>query len=282
MKKLMVRTVSGLLYVAIITGGCMLGQPGVTALAALLACLATLEFAKMCNDSGKRNLPVLILDCVMTISLTCGGYGFPLIIWLACMICRVVLELYMENPHPLRNMAHSMMAQVYIGGPLLMMTLIPALTVKNHFMIGTGGFYGWPMLLTIFFMIWINDTGAFLTGSLIGRHKLFERVSPKKTWEGFFGGLVFNLIAGALFCYYGGNFVPYYHDNLLFWLGLGVVVTVFGTWGDLVESLMKRSLNLKDSGNLIPGHGGILDRIDSLLLVAPAALIYLLVFYVGI
>ncbi len=129
------------------------------------------------------------------------------------------------------------------------------------------------VLLAMFILIWLSDTGAFCVGSLMGRHKLFKRISPKKSWEGFFGGLLFCLAASAFFYFYGNGVFGYL--NLWQLLGMGAVVCVFGTWGDLVESLIKRSLGVKDSGSLLPGHGGILDRIDSLLLVTPALLLYL-------
>lgn len=117
-----------------------------------------------------------------------------------------------------------------------------------------------PMiLLAMFFFIWINDTGAFLVGSMAGRHRLFERISPKKSWEGFFGGLFF-CIGFAFLCRYclDGLFnLEHVGADIGFWLGMAITVSVFGTWGDLVESLIKRGLHIKDSGNLIPGHGGI-------------------------
>ena len=138
-----------------------------------------------------------------------------------------------------------------------------------------------PMiLLAMFFFIWINDTGAFLVGSMAGRHRLFERISPKKSWEGFFGGLFF-CIGFAFLCRYclDGLFnLEHVGADIGFWLGMAITVSVFGTWGDLVESLIKRGLHIKDSGNLIPGHGGILDRIDSLLLVLPSIFLYYFIY----
>ncbi len=125
----------------------------------------------------------------------------------------------------------------------------------------------------MFILIWLSDTGAFCVGSLIGKHRLFERISPKKSWEGFFGGLIFCLIAGLVMFY---GFHSYFLImNLWQMLGFCAMVCVMGTWGDLVESLIKRSLGVKDSGHLLPGHGGILDRIDSLLVVVPGVTVYI-------
>jgi len=130
--------------------------------------------------------------------------------------------------------------------------------------------------LALFAFVWVNDTFAYLVGSAIGKRKLFERISPKKTWEGFFGGLIFAVFAGFLFCHFLTDYCS--TSNLIKWLGLAVVVVIFGTMGDLFESYIKRNLNVKDSGTILPGHGGLLDRLDSILFAAPAALLYLLIF----
>ena len=127
------------------------------------------------------------------------------------------------------------------------------------------------LLLSFFALIWIYDTGAYLFGVTFGKHRLFERISPKKSWEGAIGGAIFAILASLLI----NHLFPGYL-TVLQWIGFAFIVVVFGTWGDLVESMIKRSLNVKDSGNLIPGHGGILDRIDSSLLAGPAVVIYYL------
>jgi len=130
------------------------------------------------------------------------------------------------------------------------------------------------LLLGMFMFIWLYDTGAYCFGMTLGRHRLFERISPKKSWEGVLGGIV-ACIAGAYVTHTW--FDEFFQvPELTTWVGLSVVVAVFSTFGDLVESLIKRTVGVKDSGNIMPGHGGILDRIDSLLLVSPAVLIYLL------
>ena len=128
--------------------------------------------------------------------------------------------------------------------------------------------YGMLIALFMFVCIWLNDTGAYLVGCTIGKHRLFERISPKKSWEGFFGGMVFCIAAGAFAHLLIGG-------SQAIWIPFAIIVSVFATWGDLVESLIKRTAGVKDSGNIMPGHGGVLDRIDSLLFVAPAILAYL-------
>ena len=129
--------------------------------------------------------------------------------------------------------------------------------------------------LSIFIFLWANDTGAYLSGSLFGKLKLFPRISPKKSWEGSIGGGILVLIIAGVIGYYANSGNNTHLLSMPEWIGLGLVVVIFGTWGDLVESLLKRTIGIKDSGNILPGHGGILDRFDSSLLAIPAATVYL-------
>lgn len=272
-KKLLTRTISGLIYCLIIVGCILLGGNGVLVLGGLLSALACIEFSRISHELTMRTIPVIILDIAGCVCLCLGYLGFTMVLWLAVMIARFIEQLYINSEHPLRDLANSLMSQIYIGIPMGIMVAIAFLLD--------------PMiLLAIFFFIWINDTGAFLVGSLMGRHKLFERISPKKTWEGFIGGLLFCLGFSVLFYYVGNSFFGMessLHANLAIWLGLAAIVSIFGTWGDLVESMIKRTLHIKDSGNIIPGHGGILDRIDSLLLALPAVAVYFaLIFFTAV
>ena len=167
---------------------------------------------------------------------------------------RVIMQLYLHTTDPVRDIALSGMSVVYVALPL-------TAAVWFYYLFGP------QVLLLVFIMIWLNDTGAFLVGSMIGRHRLFERLSPKKSWEGFWGGLLFCVLAGWL----ANMFFPgYFGGSPLLYVILGIVVSVFSTWGDLFESMLKRTVGVKDSGNILPGHGGMLDRIDSLLFVVPA------------
>jgi phosphatidate cytidylyltransferase len=160
-----------------------------------------------------------------------------------------------------------MLAQMYIALPFSLINVL-AFNATNEGMVT----FNTLLPLSIFIFLWVNDSGAYCVGSLLGRHKLFPRISPGKSWEGSVGGAVFVLAAAYAISYFLDQ------EQMLTmpaWLGLGLVVVVFGTWGDLVESLFKRTLGIKDSGSILPGHGGMLDRFDSSLLAIPAAVVYL-------
>lgn len=264
-KKLGVRAISGIVYCLIIIGACLWGKTGVLLFGCLLAICATIEFAKLCKDFSSARLPDLLLDVAGCVCLCFGYLIYPIWIWMAIMLFRFVEQLYVNSETPLRDLAHSMLAQIYIGVPLGLMAAVANL-------------YSPMIVLALFVMLWINDTGAFLVGSAFGRHKLFERISPKKTWEGFIGGMLFCIISAiALGIYFNSFFgMDKFGYGIPHWIGFGLTASVFGTWGDLVESMVKRTMHVKDSGNVIPGHGGLLDRIDSFLLAMPAIWIYLM------
>lgn len=171
-------------------------------------------------------------------------------------------ELYYKASNPINNWAMTLMGQVYCAGSFSLLNFIAA----------DGNGFSSLLALSIFVFIWLNDTGAYLVGSQIGKRRLFERISPKKSWEGFYGGLVIVLLASQAFAWYDPA-TEWYK-----WLGLSAVIVLFGTWGDLVESLFKRTLSVKDSGHVLPGHGGMLDRFDSVMMAIPAAYIYIELF----
>lgn len=279
MKNLIKRSITGIIYVALIVAAVLTGGWWFVALFSLFAVLATHEFAVLCNAAtGGESITTLVADMtgalILVVGLSCvnlglltphttavlGGTFFTL--YLLYLTVRLVMQLYSHETSPLTNLAYSYMGQLYIALPLGLMSMY--YTIPD----------GKALLLAMFIMIWLSDTGAFITGSLIGRHKLFPRISPGKTWEGFFGGITFVVASAFVMKYcFPAFFVSISICSLCF---MGVTVAIFATWGDLVESLIKRTLGVKDSGNLLPGHGGILDRIDSLLLVIPASLFYLI------
>lgn len=278
MKNLLTRTLAGIVYIAAIVASLVFGDIYFLSLMALFAIAGVYEFSKMTTgdaaDADSRILRVLdmvgaaavvVFNALAASSLVSfspmpvTAVFAPVLLYL---VVRMVAQLYVKQANPIHALAIPLAAQVYVSLPLALMTYMYYI-------------YSPQLILAMFIMIWLNDTGAYVAGSMFGRHKLFERLSPKKSWEGFFGGLVFT-VGGALVIYFLLN------DwlcglSLAGAIGMGLVVTAFSTWGDLVESMLKRAAGVKDSGHLIPGHGGMLDRIDSLLLVVPALLCYLAV-----
>jgi phosphatidate cytidylyltransferase len=268
MKNLIIRTISGIIYVALIVGATLGGAEYFYALTAILCILGINEFLNITEPQpiSKLHIATRAVDTLAGVAITLCFIGniitaIPLSLSiLAFFILRIVLALYDKQDEALHAIYRSFFSQLYISLPLLALNILYLLDGRH----GCS-----QIVLAMFIMIWLNDTGAFCVGSTMGRRRLCERLSPKKSWEGFYGGLVFCILAGVG-CFYLSD-VPL---HIAEWIIMGVIVCLFSTWGDLFESLIKRTLHVKDSGNIIPGHGGILDRIDSLLLVAPAVLLY--------
>ena len=187
--------------------------------------------------------------------------------YLVFLLATLITPLYEKGGDPLKRWTVTFFGQFYCAGSFSLLNLLTSVTGYPGEVVHIPYF-----ALALFVLIWLNDTGAYCIGSLVGKHRLFERISPKKSWEGFMGGLLFALLASQVFAY----LLPAY--SAMQWLGLAAVVVVFGTWGDLIESLLKRQLGIKDSGHMLPGHGGMLDRFDSVLLAIPAAYIYIELF----
>ncbi|MCB0639408.1 MAG: phosphatidate cytidylyltransferase [Lewinella sp.] len=171
-----------------------------------------------------------------------------------------IFELYTRSERPFANMAYIMLGMLYIGMPFALLYFIAF--EKSYFYANT--------VFGILLLTWMNDTGAYLIGSMIGRRPLLPRISPKKTWEGTVGGVLVSFLTAILL------FFVLDELQLRDWLVLAAIVSVFGTLGDLVESMLKRSFAIKDSGTLLPGHGGMLDRFDGFIFCVPFAAAYLL------
>jgi phosphatidate cytidylyltransferase len=275
MVNLIKRVLSGVIYIALIVAAILLldNSPVMYLLVfPLLIVLGIGEMISMAKDDATQSWLVNIIDML-------GGIGVFVALYLhyesttmqsrslwllpiaAYLLLRTIVQLYRPRQNAVHSLERSFFSLGYVALPIAMLNGIMSITAPR-------------LLLGMFIFIWLYDTGAYCVGMLLGRHRLFERISPKKSWEGVIGGVAF-CVAGA---YATHNWFNEFFQvpDLTVWVGMSVVVAVFATLGDLVESLIKRTVGVKDSGNLLPGHGGILDRIDSLLLVAPAVFIYLL------
>lgn len=187
----------------------------------------------------------------------------PLLIILPYLV--FIRELYTKSEKPFTNIAYTLLGNIYISAPMFLFFLLS----YN----GSGdGHYNPKNLLGYFFILWANDIGGYTAGRIWGKHKLFERISPKKTWEGFVGCGVMSFGVGYLIAMYNTSF------TLTQWMVISAIIFITGVLGDLVESMFKRSMDIKDSGSLLPGHGGFLDRFDGLFLSAPFVFFYLMAF----
>ena len=266
------RTITGVLFVVVLVGGILLSPISFGVLFALITVLAVREFGHLVNNSGQveinRNITglagaYLFLALMAFCSQVTDARVF--LPFLLLLLYLMITELYLKKKNPLGNWAFTMLSQLYVALPF---ALLSVLAFHND-PTASSVSYNPVLPLSVFIFLWLSDTGAYCVGSLLGKHRLFERISPKKSWEGSIGGGVFAVAASWLLA----CFFPFL--NGWEWTGLALTVVVFGTWGDLTESLMKRQLGIKDSGNILPGHGGILDRFDSALMAIPAAVVYL-------
>lgn len=276
MKNFIVRTITAVFFVAAIVS-CFLRAEAMIFLFALVTGLTIWEFTGLVNDREKVSVNRMICTVAgVYFFLAMAGYNSGItssgvfVPYLITIVYLMVAELYLKQPDPVNDWAYTMMSQLYIALPF---SMINVLAFRSA---GSDIAYTYLIPLSVFFFLWVNDAGAYICGSLLGKHKLFPRISPGKSWEGSIGGGILVMIVAVIIWHLSEQYdVNDLQLSALQWAGLGLVVVVFGTWGDLVESLFKRTLGIKDSGNILPGHGGMLDRFDSTLMAFPAAVVYL-------
>lgn len=260
------RTISGILFVLIVAGSVLLSHYYVFPVVfVLISSLAISEFHELTNHN-----PDIFIHKWIAISgnviLFISSYlfaakviTFPVFsIYGLFIVVVFVVGLFSHQKNQVNNWAYFLMGQIYVALPFSLLNFILYIAGLQPI-----------ILLAVFVTIWINDTGAYIFGISFGKHRLYERISPKKSWEGFFGGAIVALGSGYIF----SLMIP--QISLLNWMVFSEIIVIFGTLGDLTESLIKRTVNVKDSGNIIPGHGGLLDRFDSMLMAAPIIYLYL-------
>jgi phosphatidate cytidylyltransferase len=270
------RTITGLSMVFLILAALYIDRFFFALIFLVVVILGQLEFYSITStvECKPQKLTGTILGTIIYLIVT-GFFlfleqhtlviGLSIVVIVPILFIPVILELYRKEDKPLINAAVTVFGLIYIALPLSLLNMMndPAGgTVFHHF----------PAYLVAYFLItWVYDTGAYLVGKTFGKHKFFERVSPKKTWEGTIAGTVIAIAFATGFYFITEGIL------LIHLLVLTLLVILFGTFGDLAESLFKRSLNLKDSGNILPGHGGILDRFDTIFVSAPFVFLYFLI-----
>lgn len=267
MNSTLTRAISGAVYIVLLISATFYSSNSFLLFFGILLLIAVSEFCKLVN---LRNIvPMLIavgLFILCNLSYTIKTNDILILLATLLVSVKAIFFLFDKKNKPVDSLSKYVYLIGYLILPFVLITKIPF--VENS--------YNPNIILSIFILIWVNDTFAFLVGKTFGKHKLFEKVSPKKTIEGFVGGFIFSIVAGIILA----QFLML--QSYIHWIFIAVLASIFGTLGDLVESKFKRIANVKDSGNIMPGHGGVLDRLDSIIFVAPIVfLFYQILYYVS-
>jgi phosphatidate cytidylyltransferase len=269
MNDLIKRTLTGIAFVGLVVAAVLLSQWVLFGVFLLFACLGMYEYRTLLKKNNvKLSIAFYIVGlCVyLTMSYAPLWEAVGMMAVMPLFFVLFIVEMFLKREQPFRNIAYSVLGILWIVIPFALINNLPLWVLDGRF-----------LLLSVFIFIWMYDTFAYCVGRLIGKHRLFERISPKKSWEGAIGSTVLTLTAA----YFANLLFPTLPLTAFQWMGLALVIIVFGTLGDLAESLFKRQLSVKDSGTILPGHGGILDRFDSLLFAMPFVLLYLSLVIIG-
>ncbi len=265
MSNLQQRLIVGFAGAAGIIAGVYLNQWSYFALFFIICFFSLREFHALVNSVGvmtNKFFGILLGMLLYTSTfLVVTGYLKPSVylFFFSLVFVLFLIELFQIHDKPFERTAFSFLAIIYTALPYALL----------HYVVFRAGEYNYKIILGVLLLLWANDTGGYFGGRFLGKHKLYERISPKKTWEGSISGALFSLIVSAGLYYFLGIF------SLPVWMGLSLIVVIAGSLGDLVESQLKRSLSIKDSGSSIPGHGGFLDRFDGLIVSIPFIVAYL-------
>ena len=277
MKDLLIRSLTGILFVAILVGAIMWDKLAVASLFFIISLIGLNEFFALMMKNGfnpKKSITTAIGAVIyFIISLySFDQYSFKFLLFIfPLLVLLVVIEIFRKNETPISNIAFSIMGILYVVIPFSILNFFAYESTYSEVINIEDGQHNYWLLLGFFLLQWSNDTGAYLIGSSLGKHKMTPEISPNKTWEGAIGGFVMSLIVAFVISYFT-------YSSLFHWLAISTIVVIFGTIGDLTESRIKRTCGVKDSGRIMPGHGGILDRFDGVLFSAPFVLAYLHIF----
>ena len=270
LKNFIIRTLSGIVMVATLIGATLFSKLTFVLLLLAITLGGEWEFYRLAKKAGTspQRFVGMLAGTMMIVAATAALHeimAITAVLMVAFMILipmPLIFELYRKSATPMANVGITYAGVIYVALPMALLTFFPM-------MLGNGEWKPWSVILYIF-IIWANDVFAYLFGITLGKHRLFERISPKKSWEGFFGGLLGAMAMGFVAA-------KVLDANVAMWIGLALIAAITGVFGDLVESLLKRSVDVKDSGSFIPGHGGWLDRFDALIFSVPFAFIYLII-----
>lgn len=280
MSNLVLRSITGVLFVATIILCISWNKYSAGLLFLVFSTLGTVEFYQILNKKKLSNntkygpfVNVVVYSLLTLAFIEIIDYRFLFLI-VPLLLILVVQELFMKDTIPYQNISSTLFGILYITLPFAALNYI-SFNEEFYSKIGLSG--NWSLLTGFFIILWTSDSMAYLVGRKFGKHKLFPRVSPGKTWEGFIGGVVFAVIAGYIYSLVTKDVQADSTINAsLHWIVMSLIISVFGMLGDLSESLLKRSGGVKDSGSLLPGHGGVLDRFDGIFFSSPIILTYLL------
>lgn len=270
MSNLIKRSLTGVVFVAIVIGSILLGPDFFAGFFVVISQMALFELLGLFQKGGYKPNKILgvlagvSVYVLLTVVLRKEVAAVYLLLLVPIGFLLALAELYRKHDKPFQNIALTCFGVIY--------AVVPFALLNGLFNLQGGIISGeYELVLGFFCMIWASDTGAYLVGTQFGKHRLFERISPKKSWEGSVGGSAVAVGVGLLFAHLFPAIAP------IHWVVMALICVVFGTLGDLVESMLKRSLNVKDSGTALPGHGGFLDRFDAVLGAAPVLFVYILI-----
>lgn len=271
---MLTRAITGAIFVAVLIAATMFSPFSLFGLFLLFVIIGSSEYLYILkrNSELTPNIPLGIFNSAIaflaiTSKVILGVSATPFIaILLIGVFSTPIIELYANKKTPFSNISHSLFPTFYVALPFGLLIL------ANSLFTASTQTHNVELILGFYFALWSNDTGAYLSGKAFGKHKLFERISPNKTWEGSIGGALLAIMVSLV--------TGYFFTSLPLWKwgSIGLIISIFGSLGDLSESLFKRSMNVKDSGKIMPGHGGVLDRFDGLLIAAPFVFAFLILF----
>ncbi len=259
------RAITGLIFVLVMLASLLSGAYVFVTFYIFLSLMCLVEFFTLVKTTGLRpHKSIGYIAALIIFGSVAGRYFIDfeskwLLINIPLFFGIFIRELYKKSALPFSNIAYTFLGLIYAVVPFIFYVSLAFIS----------GEYNFHLALGFFLMLWANDTGAYLFGVKFGKSRLFERHSPKKSWEGFFGGIFTSVLVAYIISHFYNDYAVYH------WMMMGLIISCFGTLGDLVESMFKRSIDIKDSGKILPGHGGVLDRFDGLLLSAPVIFVYL-------